>query len=62
MNETVDDVLLEENKNENYYYDEKYMIMIIRLHKIRIYKCLSIPLQDSNLLHELDFGDIEKVQ
>lgn len=56
-------ILLEDSDNEN-YYGLKFMIMIIRLHRIRIYRCetgLSIPLKDSNKLLELNFKDIVKV-
>ena len=50
-------VLLEDSANEN-YYDLKYMIMIIRYHKIRIYP--NGP-EDSTILLEFDLKDIIKV-
>ena len=65
MATTADEfVHLEDGVEEN-YYGWKYMIMIIRLQKIKIYKIkndeVSYPLKNSDKCLELDFKDIVKV-
>ena len=57
-------ILLEDSQHKN-YYGSKFMIIIVRLHQLRIYTCeqeqLLVPLSDRDKVLEVYFGDITKV-
>ena len=48
------------------YYDISFMIIHFRLRKLRVYHCydgnkIALPLNDEDILYEVEFSDITRV-